>query len=210
MSENIENSIVIDFEGKVLEEKNPSNMFIEPVHVGQCPLCGGDTYSENDPSDDPTLSVRCCKCNWWENQFLTWEEMNCMIDDFSASNDGEGIYIDLGEPSGNDDYVSAFSSVESEKIGKCCNDGVSCDTSAYINLTFHRSTLELVKMFIGSMNREKSVEHLEENQRYIVAHGIQDFYEVICNALDKDIVAKDEYSGLTNEEEKLLKENMDN
>lgn len=65
-------------------------------------------------------------------------------------------------------------------------------------------------MFIGSMNRGKSVEHLEENQRYIVAHGIQDFYEVICNALDKDIVAKDEYSGLTNEEEKLLKENMDN
>ena len=39
MSENIENSIVIDFEGKILEEKNPSNMFIEPVHVGQCPLC---------------------------------------------------------------------------------------------------------------------------------------------------------------------------
>ena len=379
MSENIENSMVADFEGKVLEEKNPSNMFIEPVHVGQCPLCGGDTYSENDPSDDPTLSVRCCKCNWWENQFLTWEEMNCMIDDFSASSDSEDIYIDLGEsreefnrhsvlskdkdpseanklmfgfqeesdvkihldylnrrflcalgltdydrykinlnsvkdsfyikvldkekcesvlstvyikntmdgnyvmssldynlelqetyvmlecnlylislkeikfyifnlcevdnsnrvttltnevdssdrlavdefPSsyselnlsidesgGNEDVIDDFSSVESGEIDEC--GGVSYEKPAYINITFHRSTLELVKGFIGSMDREKSVEHLEENQRNIVAHGMQDFYKIICDALDRKVEVENKYPNLTKEEEELLKENMDN
>ena len=43
MNENIENSMVVDFECKVLEEKNPS--------------------------DDSTLPGRCYKYNWLENQF---------------------------------------------------------------------------------------------------------------------------------------------
>lgn len=58
------------------EIKNPKDMFIDPVHMCQCPLCGGNVYSENDPSDDPSMSRRCCKCTWNDNQFLTWEEMN--------------------------------------------------------------------------------------------------------------------------------------
>lgn len=60
----------------VLEEKDPTDMFQEPIHTGQCPLCGGDVYSENDPSNDYTMSRRCCKCTWNDNQFMTWEEMN--------------------------------------------------------------------------------------------------------------------------------------
>lgn len=76
-------------------------MFLEPVKVGKCPLCGADTYSENDPTNDPTISVRCCECVWWENQFLTWEEMNNMINDFGASSNtsngksSEGNYKNL-------------------------------------------------------------------------------------------------------------------
>jgi len=76
------------------KEKNPSDMFIEPIHVGQCPLCGANTYSENDPSGDTTMSVRCCKCDWWENQSLTWEEMNNMIGGFSENNNGNMIKTD--------------------------------------------------------------------------------------------------------------------
>lgn len=56
--------------------KDLSKMFIEPVHIGQCPLCKGNVYSENNPSNDPNMSRRCCKCTWNDNQFMTWEEMN--------------------------------------------------------------------------------------------------------------------------------------
>ena len=62
--------------GYVLEPKDPTDMFQEPIHIGQCPLCNGDVYSENDPSNDYTMSRRCCKCTWNDNQFMTWEEMN--------------------------------------------------------------------------------------------------------------------------------------
>lgn len=68
----------------VKEEKTPSSMFLEPVSVGECPLCGGDVYSENDPSNDHTMARRCCKCTWNDNQFMTWEEMNEMIDGFKG------------------------------------------------------------------------------------------------------------------------------
>lgn len=82
MNKNIENSVGKEIN---LNRKNPSSMFFEPVHVGKCPLCEGDTYSENDPSNDPSMSVRCCECDWNVNQFLTWEEMNGMVDDFKKS-----------------------------------------------------------------------------------------------------------------------------
>lgn len=55
---------------------NPNKIFIKPVEVGKCPLCGSKTYSEDNPSDDATLTVACSNCDWWENQFLTWEEIN--------------------------------------------------------------------------------------------------------------------------------------
>lgn len=54
---------------------NPNKIFIKPVEVGKCPLCGSKTYSEDNPSDDATLTVACSNCDWWENQFLTWEEI---------------------------------------------------------------------------------------------------------------------------------------
>lgn len=54
---------------------NPNKIFIKPVEVGKCPLCGGKTYSEDNPSDDVTLAEACSECNWWQNQFLTWEEI---------------------------------------------------------------------------------------------------------------------------------------
>lgn len=60
----------------VIEEKDPNDMFKDPIHEGQCPLCGGDVYVENDPSDDTTMSSRCSRCTWNTNQFLSWEEMN--------------------------------------------------------------------------------------------------------------------------------------
>lgn len=60
----------------ILEEKDPEDMFMEPVHIDQCPLCGGNVYSENDPSNDHTMARKCCKCTWNDNQFMTWEEMN--------------------------------------------------------------------------------------------------------------------------------------
>lgn len=165
------------------------------------------------PSDSREINLKDKDYKFIVDEFnnLTGQDSTdrLVVDEFPSAY-GEDIYIDLGESSGNDDYVSAFSSVESEKIGKCCNEGVSYEKPAYVNITFHRSTLELVKEFIGSMDREKSVEHLEEKQRLVVAHGVQDFYEVICDALDKNVVVKDEYPGLANEEEKLLKENMDN
>lgn len=66
----------------ILEEKDPEDMFIEPVHIGQCPLCGGNVYSENDPSNDHTMARKCCKCTWNDNQFMTWEEMNETIEEF--------------------------------------------------------------------------------------------------------------------------------
>ena len=55
---------------------NPNKIFIKPVEVGKCPLCGSKTYSEDNPSDDATLTIACSNCDWWENQFLTWEEIN--------------------------------------------------------------------------------------------------------------------------------------
>lgn len=54
---------------------NPGKIFIKPVEVGKCPLCGGKTYSEDNPSDDTTLAEVCSECDWWQNQFLTWEEI---------------------------------------------------------------------------------------------------------------------------------------
>ena len=118
------------------------------------------------------------------------------------------LNLSIGESGGNEDVIDDFSSVESGEIDEC--DGVSYEKPAYVNITFHRSTLELVKAFIGSMDREKSVEHLEENQRNIVAHGMQDFYEIICDALDRKVEVENKYPSLTKEEEELLKENMDN
>lgn len=64
----------------VLEEKDPSSMFKVPVHVGDCPLCSGAVYSENDPSDDPSMSERCSKCTWWQNQFLSWDDINGFLE----------------------------------------------------------------------------------------------------------------------------------
>lgn len=58
------------------EIKNPEDMFVEPVKMGTCPLCNGDTYSESNPSNDYTMAVSCCKCRWTTNQFMTWDEMN--------------------------------------------------------------------------------------------------------------------------------------
>ena len=66
----------------VKEKKSPDSMFMEPVHIGQCPLCGGNVYSENDPSNDHTMARKCCKCTWNDNQFMTWEEMSETIEEF--------------------------------------------------------------------------------------------------------------------------------
>lgn len=81
----------------ILEEKDPDNMFLEPVHVGQCPLCGGDTYSENDLSNDPSMSERCCKCNWWKNQFLDWDDINDITIKISPEHRPEEEYKNFGE-----------------------------------------------------------------------------------------------------------------
>lgn len=56
--------------------KEPSDMFQKPIHVKQCPLCGGDVYVESNPSDDPSMTEACCKCTWNQNQFMSWSEMN--------------------------------------------------------------------------------------------------------------------------------------
>ena len=56
------------------------DMFIEPIRVRSCPLCGSDVYSENDPSDEHLMSEVCSVCNWNQNQFLSWEEANEMLD----------------------------------------------------------------------------------------------------------------------------------
>lgn len=80
----------------------------------------------------------------------------------------------------------------------------------YVTLTVHRSQLELLKYSIGSLDRPNSVAHLPEQDRDVVAHVVQDFYQLICDELDKKSYTvpsnKNEYAKLTDEEEKLLKE----
>lgn len=72
--------------------QDPRDIFIDPVHVGQCPLCNGNVYSENDPSDDHTMSRRCCSCEWNDNQFMTWEEMNNIIKNVSLK--GSSFFLE--------------------------------------------------------------------------------------------------------------------
>lgn len=94
------------------------------------------------------------------------------------------------------------------------DDTDSCNCSSckppYVTLTVHRSQLELLKYFIGSLDRPNSVAHLPEQDRDVVAHVVQDFYQLICDELDKKSYTvpsnKNEYAKLTDEEEKLLKE----
>ena len=92
------------------------------------------------------------------------------------------------------------------------NDSCNCSSCKppYVTLTVHRSQLELLKYFIGSLNRPESVSHLAEEDRDVVAHAVQDFYQLICDELDKKPNTvpsnKNEYAKLTDEEEKLLKE----
>lgn len=80
----------------------------------------------------------------------------------------------------------------------------------YINLRVQRGKLELIKDWLGSLNRPESVSHLAEEDRDMVAHAVQDFYQLICDELDKKSYTvpsnKNEYAKLTDEEEKLLKE----
>lgn len=87
--------------------------------------------------------------------------------------------------------------------------------SCYVNLNVHRSQLELVRTWIGSLDRLDSVNHLAEEDRDVVSHAIQDFYQLICDKLDdkrenpsdsSDISKSITQSVLTDEEEKLLKE----
>lgn len=94
-----------------LEEKDPNKMFKEPVHVGDCPLCGGAVYSENDPSDDPSMSERCCKCTWWQNQYLTWEEMNEMIDEIESKKK-DLLVEDEFMKRYNEDYLNIISDLD--------------------------------------------------------------------------------------------------
>lgn len=107
--------------------------------------------------------------------------------------------------------------VESLKLNK--DDKYFSNTkeinNCYVNLNVHRSQLELVRTWIGSLDRLDSVNHLVEEDRDVVSHAIQDFYQLICNKLDDERINTSNPSDtsksitqsvLTDEEEKLLKE----
>lgn len=42
-----------------------------------CPLCGGKTYTYNNPEDDETDGVYCehDECPWFRNQFISYEDI---------------------------------------------------------------------------------------------------------------------------------------
>lgn len=57
------------------------------------------------------------------------------------------------------------------------------DDKSYINLSVPRVQLELVKEWIGSLNRVDSVINLKEEDKDEVAHAVQDFYKLLCDKL---------------------------
>lgn len=77
---------------------------------------------------------------------------------------------------------------------------------SYVNLTIHRSQLEIIKNWLGSLSRPESVAHIDESKRDIVAHSIQDFYLDICNALEKKVSVDNRNPRLSEEEKKFLED----
>lgn len=132
---------------KGIKSNGKISMFVEPVCVGTCPLCGAEIYSENDPSVDPTMCVTCSVCEWWENQFLTWEE----ISDLEVNRDKQ---------------------IMDNKTN-----------SDYINLSFNKSQLVLLRHWINSMDLSKSLSHLDKDEEDLVNRAVKDFYEMITDAL---------------------------
>lgn len=142
--------------------KDPSTMFLEPVRVGECPLCGEATFSENNPDNDPSLSVRCCNCDWYENQFLSWEELSGMVDGFAKykeSTKTEYDGIEYSKESGND----------SEEL---------------ITMTFNRNQLVMLEQWLYSSDINKLISSVSEDSRYLVSAAIRGFYSDICKAID--------------------------
>lgn len=105
-------------------------------------------------------------------------------------------------------FSDLFRMVENESDKNDENDP-EIDYPPYVDMTFHRSQLVLLKQWIGSFDREKSVEHLPEESRLMITHSIQDFYKDLCKALERKKrvrIVPNQYSTLTEEEEKLLAE----
>lgn len=99
-------------------------------------------------------------------------------------------------------YSDLLNGIEDTSI----EDKESRDYPPYVNITFHRSQLVLLKYWLGSMDRDSSVEHLAGEDRNMVMNSVQDIYEGICNALEKYVPRIEKYPALTEEEEKLLAE----
>lgn len=143
--------------------KDPSTMFLEPVRVGECPLCGEATFSENNPDNDPSLSVRCCNCDWYENQFLSWEELSGMMGGFAKYKESTKTEYDGIE----------FDRVESVN-----------ENEELITMTFNRNQLVLLEQWLYASDINKLISSVSEDSKYLVSAAIRGFYSDVCKAID--------------------------